>query len=341
MPRVRLDEDDGSGGSYFAQQNSSLEFIHSGCAVLDRVLGGGWPLTRFSNVVGDESTGKTLVAEEALSNFHRQFPKGKMFYREAESAFDEGYARAIGTPVDQIDFIEPEKFETISDFYDDLCKAVDICRRKDVPGFYACDSLDGLCSVEEKNAKSFDKATYGMGKAKDMHRLCRLLKSQVARARLHLMVVSQTKYKIDAIAFGEKKTRSGGKALDFFASQALWLSHSGNEVKTVNGIKRVIGIKVRARCKKNKIALPYRQCEFTIRFGHGIDSISSSLDWLQDIGRVDEVLGQTRKTYEKDLANMTDNEYWKESSKLDDLVSKIWYEVEEDMLHGVRRKYVN
>src|SRR5215813_4004785 len=106
MARVMIDEDTNGVGHYFSRRSNSIEFIPSGAAVLDCTLGGGWPLSRISNIVGDESTGKTLMAIEACANFAQMYEKVNIYYRESESAFDEPYAEALGMPVDRVQFIE-------------------------------------------------------------------------------------------------------------------------------------------------------------------------------------------------------------------------------------------
>src|SRR4029077_14447496 len=92
MARIKLDTnepEEQDGGNYFVDLKTKIDFIDSGSALLNCVLGGGWPLTRIVNIVGDESTGKTLLVIEACANFHRQYAEGNIYYREAESAFDE------------------------------------------------------------------------------------------------------------------------------------------------------------------------------------------------------------------------------------------------------------
>ena len=341
MARVLLqDENDAAegGGNYFADQQSPLEFVHSGAAVLDCVLGGGWPLTRIANVVGDQSTGKTLLAIEALANFHRKYPKGKMYYRESEAAFDEQYAQALGMPVVHVEFIDPDKFVTVEDFYNDLSACIDYCGRREVPAFYVTDSLDALTSEDEQERK-FNEASFETKKAKQMGKLFRLSAAKVSRVKMCLMVISQTRDKIGITFGGPTKTRSGGRALDFYASQVLWLSHRDKVAESRDKVKRVVGIQVRAQMRKSKIALPYRECDFTIRFGQGIDSMSSSLDWLDDVKRLSEVIDGSRQTYENRLDKFSDEEYWAETSRVDREVTRIWREVEGRFMETTRRKY--
>lgn len=352
--RIRLDdeetelvEDDGDGGNYFANQNSPLQFIDSGCGLLNCVLGGGWPLGRVSNIVGDESTGKTLLAIEGMANFRRQFPKGRMFYRESESAFDEVYASALGMPVDHIDFVDPDKdFNTVEEFYEDLKRCADICRRKDVPGYYVLDSLDALSSKDEVG-RDFNEGSYDTKKAKQMGKAFRLMVREVAVSNMHLQIVSQTRDFIGITFGGPKKTRSGGRALDFYSSQNLWLSQRARVKQTVKGIERVVGVHIRAQMKKSKIALPYRECDFTILFGHGIDSLASSLDWLKSVGKLDETIeaseivpgATSRNRYENQLDKLGNADYFAEVKRVDQAVARIWREIEGSFLENVRRKY--
>src|SRR5215469_16474993 len=117
-------------------------FISSGCAVLDCVLGGGWALGRFANVVGDKSTAKTALATEALINFIRQYPKGAAAYREIEAAFDREYAEYMGLPIKKIDFGDDDKpIVTVEAFARDLDLFLNQRVKDKQPGLYVLDSL--------------------------------------------------------------------------------------------------------------------------------------------------------------------------------------------------------
>jgi len=338
VARVELEE---SGGYYFSRRNDRLEFIDSGCAVLNCTLGGGWPLSRIANIVGDESTGKTLLAIEACANFSRQYPRGNIYYRESESAFDEDYAGALGMPLERVKFIEPEDFMTVEDFYEDLVKAAEDTKKHDCAGLYIVDSLDALSDKAEMKL-DFDAGSYNMTKAKQIGKLLRQCRLEVAKARICLVIISQTRDRITEgfmARYAKKKTRSGGRALDFYASQCLWLSHMDHISETVDKVKEDVGIRIMAKCEKNKISLPYRKCEFTIRFGQGIDSLVSSMDWLEKYGKWDEAVDVTRQTYTKRINAMSDGEYWDECKRLDERVTELWELREEKVLGHTRRKY--
>src|SRR5262252_7801779 len=96
-----------NGGSRrvaYYNDDDDVEFFSSGSKTLDLALGGGWAKPRVANIIGDKSTGKTLLCIEAAANFARQYPTGKIRYRETEGAFQKSYARALGMPIERIDF---------------------------------------------------------------------------------------------------------------------------------------------------------------------------------------------------------------------------------------------
>src|SRR5712672_2980044 len=106
--------------SYFTDEKANIKFVSTGCTLLDCALGGGLALGRTANVVGDKSTAKTGTATEVMINFSIQFPKGKIAYRETEAAWDDGYAEAMGLPIERIDFGREDPIITVEDFHNDF-----------------------------------------------------------------------------------------------------------------------------------------------------------------------------------------------------------------------------
>jgi recombination protein RecA len=305
IDRVQLQR---KGAGYFAGPQPGVTFVSSGCTPFDCALGGGWATDRIINIIGDESTGKTLLCIEMCANFARQFPKGKIFYRELESAFDEQYAGALGMPLERIDFGSND-IETVEDMFADMLA---VLKKLKGPGLYICDSLDSL-SDEAELKRAINKGSFGAAKAKKMSELFRQLVREMQRKHLTVVIVSQTRDKI-GVMFGEKKTTSGGNALKFYSSQRVMLSQVSKIVKPVKKIKYVTGILIRARVIKNKVGVPYKQVQFPIKFGYGIDDKRACTDWL-------ELTGQ--KVTEGNLPA---------------LVKKRWYEIDAKML-PTERKY--
>lgn len=278
--RTRHPPEENSGGLYFAnQQKDNLKVVHTGCTLLDCVLGGGWALGRVANIVGDKSTGKTLLAMEAVANFFQQYPTGKAWYNEAEAAFDIEYARALGIPIDKV--IIKNDCATVEDLFNHLDSVLKDAKTN-TPGLYILDSLDALSDSAELD-RGISEGSYGAAKAKQLSQLFRRLIRRLEESNICLIIISQVRDSI-GVAFGDKHSRSGGKALDFYASQVLWLAHLKLLKRTINKVERPYGTRIRAKCKKNKVGLPWRECEFEVHFGYGIRDMDASISWLSEVG---------------------------------------------------------
>lgn len=309
VERRRLEQ---GGGAYFASPKPG-KFIPTGCKLLDLSLGGGWARCKVGNVIGDKSTGKTLAMIEACANFARSEPRGKIRYREVESAFDQTYAEALGMPLDRVDFGNPDKpFETVEDLFEELEYRAEHSRQ---PELFIIDSLDAMTTRAEVKRR-IDEGTFGADKPKLMGQLFRRLIRKMGAKDITLLVVSQMRDKI-GVMFGRKWTRSGGRALDFYASQIVVLSQLGQVQQRIDGITRTTGIKIKAVVDKNKVSLAYRETEFPIRFGYGIDDIKAMQEWLTSIK---EPFVKTAKR-----------------EQLQELVERRWFEIESKFLPKERK----
>ena len=200
----------------------SSDFIPTGSFLLNLVLGGGWARKRVANLVGDKSSGKTLLAIEACANFAKHVGEAEdIRYAETESAFLEEYAHKIGMPQAAQLTKEEDGIRTVEDWYNDLDAFLKEQTKRTTPCFYVLDSLDALSDDAEAD-RAFGENTYGTGKAKGVSELFRRKISDIAKADCAMLIISQIRDNI-GVTFGETKKRSGGRALDFYASQVVWL----------------------------------------------------------------------------------------------------------------------
>jgi len=334
--------------SYFTSDEKNVDTFSSGCTVLDEVLGGGWAFGRISNVVGNRSAGKTLLAIEAAANYKAKYTNGRIYYAESESAFDVDYAEGLGLPVDSIEFAETNEYGiedahlTVEGLFEYFEKVIEIQKDSGTPAFIIVDSLDAYSDRTEVT-NEIDKATFGANKAKMLSQMFRRIISQLNDANITIMFISQIRDNIGGM--GAKHTRSGGKALDFYCSQIIWITETGKLKKTSKGVERPVGVKVKAQCKKNKVGLPFRECHYQIHFGFGIDNIQANIQWLQDVkapipcdklGCKDSKIGLTM--FCNKMMDADTEEYNRVNDLLNKIVHKKWMEIEQSFLPK-RRKY--
>jgi len=321
-------KDEGKGGT--------PHFFSTGCTVLDCVMGYGYPVGRITNLVGDKSSGKTLLAIEAMANFAAKFPNGKIWYMETEAAFDDSYAEGLGFPIKRVDRIDDK--DTVEDLFEIL---EGICKERidqeiKEPALFIVDSLDALSDRSEKD-REIDKGTYGT-KAKQMSTIFRKLTKKLSQAEVSMIIVSQIRDNIGA-TFGRKTKRSGGRALDFYASIVIYLAEIKKRKKTSKGVQRVIGIDVRAKCDKNKVSAPFRECDFPITFDYGMEDEEACFEYLKSVKETEALkeLGLTASTTIAQLTKKVKTEHFFKE-QLITTVKSTWRAVE-DRFKPSRRKY--
>jgi RecA/RadA recombinase len=238
-------------------------------------------------------------------------------------------------PLDRVDF-GSNTIETVEDLFKDLVKIIASATTEEL---VIVDSLDSL-SDDAEMQRDMSEGTYGAQKAKNMSQMFRRLVRQLANSKVTLIIVSQVRDKIGAMGYGRKTTRSGGRALDFYASQVVYLAHIEKLTRTIHNIKRATGVHIKAMVDKNKIGLAFRESEFNINFGFGIDDVTACLTWLKEAKYLKDVDISEKevKSYHETLMKGSRADYDKELAYLQRAVKKRWYELETSFL-PTRKKY--
>ncbi len=326
--RVEVAEAEKQPNIYFSGER--IQFVSSGCTILDCALGGGWALGRIANIVGDRSTAKTALATEAVINFLKQFPDGSAFYRETEAAFDKGYSQSMGLPLHKVDFgNDEEPLMTVEAFARELDAFIEKQQKEGKPGIYVLDSLDAL-SDEAEMDRDISEGTYGTKKAAKLSILFRTMARKLERTNILLLIVSQVRENI-GVTFGEKYKRSGGKSLDFYASQCVWLAHIKTLKRTINKVERPYGVEIKAKVKKNKVGPPLRECTFEFHFNFGVEDLIASIEWLKDVGK-------TFTITTAEVGKLSDTDYRTLQIEAANQVREVWGEIESKFA-PVRSKY--
>ncbi|MBP5458832.1 MAG: DNA recombination/repair protein RecA [Clostridia bacterium] len=231
--------------------------LKSQCMLLDKIMGGGWPLGRICEVFGGESTGKTTLCIHALAEAQKMYPDKAVGFIDKENSFDPLYAMAIGLDVRQLVISQPDSgqaaFTILEGMIVEGCKVVVV------------DSVAAMVPREEVEGEFGDNKMGVM--AKMMSQGMRKINDIVRKYDALVIFTNQTREKI-GVVYGNPETTTGGNALKFYTSIRLRLQGLG---KIETGGEKT-GIRVRAEAVKNKTAPPYRRCEYAIVFGKGIDN---------------------------------------------------------------------
>jgi recombination protein RecA len=174
---------------------------------------------------------------------------------------------------------------------------------------------------DKKPAGSFGAEKAKFFSSSFFSHLCGLMEGKDAT----LICISQVRDNI-GVMFGEKHTRTGGKALNFYTHQVCWLAQTGRLDKTFRGQKRTYGITVKANFKRNKVAKPFRTAEFPVLFDYGIDNIESLLSYMYG-GKDKGLVWNEQDWLRNDLFNLLENND-EQQIMFKQAVEKDWLEIE-------------
>lgn len=241
----------------------AIERFPSGCAELDRALGGGWPRGRFIELMGPESGGKTTLCLHGIAEFQKFAPDEDVALVDTEHSFDVVYAKAIGVDTDLMLVNQPESGE----------QALNVVRNLvlNKVGLIVVDSVAALVPQAELDGEIGD--VHVAQQARLMSQAMRMLCAEAGSRNVTIFWTNQMRDKI-GVTWGDKTTTPGGRALRHYASVRVSIA----PIAKIKDGDEVVGSKVRADVKKNKVAAPFKKAEFYISFGTGIDRIAAVCD---------------------------------------------------------------
>jgi recombination protein RecA len=252
--------------------------IPTGSLELDFALGvGGVPRGRVIEIFGPESSGKTTLALHIIAEAQKR--GGAAAFVDAEHALDANYTKKLGVNIDELLISQPDTGEQGLEITEALVRsgAVDVV---------VIDSVAALVPRAEIDGEMGDSMP-GL-QARLMSQALRKLTAAISKSRTSVVFINQMREKI-GIMFGNPETTTGGRALKFYASVRL-------DIRRISAIKdgeEVIGIRVKVKVVKNKVAPPFREAEFDIIYGEGISRLGS----LVDLGVLHQVVEKSGAWY--------------------------------------------
>ncbi len=255
------------------RERVNIPAISTGSLGLDVALGiGGLPKGRIVEIYGPESSGKTTLTLQVIAEAQRK--GGTCAFIDAEHALDPIYAEKLGVNVDELIVSQPDNGEQALEVADMLVRsgAVDVL------------VVDSVAALTPKAEIEGEMGDHHVGlQARLMSQALRKITGNIKNANCLCIFINQIRMKI-GVMFGNPETTTGGNALKFYASVRLDIRRTGS----VKEGEEVIGSETRVKVVKNKVAPPFKQAEFQILYGEGINRLGEVVDYGVKLGMIDK-----------------------------------------------------
>ena len=255
------------------RENTDIPSVSTGSLGLDIALGiGGLPKGRVIEIFGPESSGKTTLTLQAIAECQKE--GGTAAFIDAEHALDPSYAEKLGVNVDELLLSQPDTGEQALEITDMLVKSNSV-------DLIVVDSVAALTPRAEIEGEMGDHHV-GL-QARLMSQALRKITGNIQRSNAMVIFINQIRMKI-GVMFGNPETTTGGNALKFYSSVRL-------DIRRIGSVKEgdeVIGNETRVKVVKNKVSPPFKQAEFQIMYGQGINVEGEILEYGQKLGLVEK-----------------------------------------------------
>ena len=298
------------------RENTDIPSVSTGSLGLDIALGiGGLPKGRVIEIFGPESSGKTTLTLQAIAECQKE--GGTAAFIDAEHALDPSYAEKLGVNVDELLLSQPDTGEQALEITDMLVKSNSV-------DLIVVDSVAALTPRAEIEGEMGDHHV-GL-QARLMSQALRKITGNIQRSNAMVIFINQIRMKI-GVMFGNPETTTGGNALKFYSSVRL-------DIRRIGSVKEgdeVIGNETRVKVVKNKVSPPFKQAEFQIMYGQGINVEGEILEYGQKLGLVEKAGAWYSHNGEKiGQGKVNASNFLKENSK-----------IKNSLLKEIRNSYIS
>lgn len=293
--------------------------VSTGSLGLDLALGvGGLPKGRVVEIYGPESSGKTTLTLQAIAECQKQ--GGTCAFIDAEHALDPVYAEKLGINLDDLIVSQPDTGE----------QALEVCDMLVRSGAVDMVVIDSVAALVPKAEIDGEMGDHHVGlQARLMSQALRKLTGTIKQTNCLCVFINQIRMKI-GVMFGNPETTTGGNALKFYSSVRL-------DIRRIGAVKdgdEVTGNETRVKVVKNKVSPPFRQAEFQILYGKGINRLGEVLDWGVKEGLIEK--SGAWYSYQGDKIGQGKNNAIRFLEENSELAASIETELRERLLGGLK-----
>lgn len=296
-----------------SEQICDLGFVPTGSYALNKIISGdynkGIPIGMITQFIGESSTAKTVFATHILRE--AQALGHYTVLIDSENTFNSDFAETLGLDPARLLYSAPD---TLEDCFDTINKTIAEIREldKDTPIVIAYDSIAVSPSKSEFNADNFDGTNMdGAIRAKIAGACLRKVNSILRKQKVALIIINQIRNKV-GVMYGDPSTPAGGgMALAFYLGVNLkCVSNKTSDLIKCEETKNVLGIRGSVKNIKNKVSVPFKECEFELTFHKGLNKYCGLLKLLEVDGIVTrsgawyEVKGTNKKFQSKDFEEL-------------------------------------
>lgn len=273
MEKINKDFGSGTVMLFGSKPDTGYQVVSTGSLLLNEALGiGGLPRGRIVEIFGWESSGKTTIALNAIADAQRQGLKCLLV--DAENAFDPEYAANLGVKVDELQYCQPSYGE----------QGLEVADRMMLSGQADVVVIDSVAALVPKSELEGEMGDSKMGlQARLMSQSCRKMVGTIAKQNCLCIFINQFRHKI-GVTMGNPEVTTGGMALQFYASVRLEVRRSLSKENAVMNGNVKEGNLTTVKVVKNKCAPPFRQAQFNIIYGEGIDTLEEVIDLAVEKG---------------------------------------------------------
>ena len=267
------------------QDYQPIEWVRSGVAAIDLVIGGGIPRGRFIEVVGEPSTAKSAYVYTVIGAFQRAGAECVLIDSEAKA--DKEFVERLGVNFEKLHYAKGATIDECIRLLGNVAKMADPKQ----PVLVVWDSLastPGAWEMEQHMDEKKEFTGEKASRARLFSAAFRAVLGDLTRKQVTFIGVNQLRTKFNFMGSTSMEA-PGGKAIKYHSALRLMMRMRGRVKHKTHDV--VTGMLVECEAIKNTLAAPFRKCQVRLDFATGFAMYSGLDELLLRHGRIQQKAG--------------------------------------------------